>query len=238
MMPEPQRRATTSKRLVDAGCVALALALGGSVLAFQVNDGLAELALTALPRSGVQNPVTAVLLNYRAYDTLLELGVLLLALSAVWAMATADVPREGVARGPVLEGLARVATPLLVLLAGYFLWIGSSRPGGAFQAGALLGGAGALLLLAYGPRGRLPPERLTRAGAALGLGIFSAVALAGTYSGQLLEYPEATAGAWILLVETAATLSIGLILSSLFLGGRPARPSGVPPQDPGLERAP
>ena len=32
---------------------------------------LAELALERVPESGVSNPVTSVLLNFRAYDTLL-----------------------------------------------------------------------------------------------------------------------------------------------------------------------
>ena len=34
----------------------------------------------AMAQSGVDHPVTAVLLNFRAWDTLLELAVLLLAL--------------------------------------------------------------------------------------------------------------------------------------------------------------
>ena len=41
--------------------------------------GLRETAFDRLPESGVVNPVTAVLLNYRAYDTFLELAVLLIA---------------------------------------------------------------------------------------------------------------------------------------------------------------
>jgi len=37
---------------------------------------LRGLALTQLDKTGVDNPVTAVLLNYRSYDTLLEIALL------------------------------------------------------------------------------------------------------------------------------------------------------------------
>ena len=44
--------------------------------------------------SGVRNPVTAVLLNFRGYDTLLEMGVLLVALLGVWSLGTAARTEE------------------------------------------------------------------------------------------------------------------------------------------------
>jgi hypothetical protein len=40
--------------------------------------------------------------------------------------------------------------------------------------------------------------------------------------GRLLEYPRHWAGILILVIETAATLSIGVILTVLFIGGRPS----------------
>ena len=39
--------------------------------------------------------------------------------------------------------------------------------------------------------------------------------------GQLLKYPPAQAGILILSLETAATVSIGVTLTALFLGNRP-----------------
>jgi uncharacterized MnhB-related membrane protein len=82
----------------------LGAALGWAVLSLPLGgEGLAGRALAALPRSGTTNPVTAALLNYRAYDTLLELGVLLLAVIGAWAMARADDPPADVPRGPVLR---------------------------------------------------------------------------------------------------------------------------------------
>jgi hypothetical protein len=52
--------------------------------------GLRRDVTEALPRSGVENPVTAVLLNFRAWDTLLESVVLLAALIGVWSLARDD----------------------------------------------------------------------------------------------------------------------------------------------------
>jgi hypothetical protein len=38
---------------------------------------------------------------------------------------------------------------------------------------------------------------------------------------QLLQYPRDLAGTLMLLIETAATISIAVILAGLFIGGRP-----------------
>ena len=52
--------------------------------------GLAGRVAEALPRSGVASPITAVLLNFRAYDTFLEVGVLL----AAWVVAVGLLARR------------------------------------------------------------------------------------------------------------------------------------------------
>jgi multisubunit Na+/H+ antiporter MnhB subunit len=49
-------------------------------------DELARAVATHLELSGVSNPVTAVLLNFRGYDTLLELAVLLAAVLGILAL--------------------------------------------------------------------------------------------------------------------------------------------------------
>ena len=42
-------------------------------------------------------------------------------------------------------------------------------------------------------------------------------------TGGLLQYPAGSAGIWILAIESAAMISIGLTLGLMFLGGRPER---------------
>lgn len=171
-----------------------------------------------LAASGVRHPVTAVLLNFRGYDTLLEVAVLLLALLGMLATAgPAGAAAPSPAADPVLRALARLIVPLLILVAGYLLWAGAHRPGGAFQAGALLAGAAVLLRLA----GLLPawasPGVLLRLGLAGGFLVFLAVAAVLLGEGRLLRYPPEQAGALILLIEAGLTLSLGLILAGLYL---------------------
>ena len=126
---------------------AFGLALGWSILDLPVAAvNLPEQLTAQLDMSGVVHPVTAVLLNFRGYDTLLEIAVLLLALLGILALPrhVSDHQHRPFTANPVLQTLARVLVPLMLLVAGYILWAGAHRPGGAFQAGAVLAGAGVL----------------------------------------------------------------------------------------------
>jgi multisubunit Na+/H+ antiporter MnhB subunit len=183
--------------------------------------GLSEQVGANMETSGVQNPVTAVLLNFRGYDTLLEMAVLLVALLGVWSLGAAEVHRR-VDPEPVLSLLVGGLAPVMILMAGYLLWVGANAPGGAFQAGSVLAAAGVLLLLSS----KRYPVRLMgwplRVILLLGLGTFTMVGmLLLCVSGGFLQYPSGLAGALILFIEAAATLSIGITLAALFLGGRP-----------------
>jgi multisubunit Na+/H+ antiporter MnhB subunit len=166
----------------------VAAGLGYVVLSLPPNaDGLSAQVAANLETSGVSNPVTAVLLNFRSYDTLLEMAVLLLALLGVWSLG-GPPPHAETAPGPVLDSLARLLTPVLVLVAAYLLWIGAHAPGGAFQAGAVLGAAGVLLLLANWrlrpSLARLPLRLTLVAGPAAFVAI---AALMMLWTGRLLE---------------------------------------------------
>jgi len=184
-------------------------------------EGLQRIVGNKMEKSGVSNPVTAVLLNFRGYDTLLEMVVLLLALLGVWSLGGNCLLRE-TAPGSVLDTLVRFLVPMLVLVAAYLLWVGAHAPGGAFQAGSLLGAAGVLLLLTgrrLRPSLTALPLRLTLIA---GCGAFIIIAaLTLLVEGQLLAYPPAQAGILILFLETVAMLSIGATLAALFLGERP-----------------
>ncbi len=94
-------RPATEKRTDAAGfrplliglLSALAAGLGYAVSTLPPSPGLEALVAEHLDASGTRNPVTAVLLNFRGYDTLLELGVLLLALLGVWSLGAAPKHR-------------------------------------------------------------------------------------------------------------------------------------------------
>ena len=202
--------------------LAMAGGLGYALLSLPEQAvGLSEQVGANMETSGVQNPVTAVLLNFRGYDTLLEMAVLLVALLGVWSLGAAEVHRR-VDPEPVLSLLVGGLAPLMILMAGYLLWVGANAPGGAFQAGSVLAAAGILLLLSS----KRFPVRLMgwplRVVLLLGLGAFTAVGMTLLFvSGGFLHYPSGLAGAVILFIEAAATLSIGVTLAALFLGGRP-----------------
>ena len=186
-----------------------------------VSNGLSKTVSDHMLQSGVSNPVTAVLLNFRGYDTLLEMFVLLVALMVVWSLDVAHFEKDQ-PPSPLLDALPRFLLPLLILVSAYLLWAGAHAPGGAFQAGSVLGAAGVLLLLAgWRPQAGLVklPLRLILV---IGPGVFVAMALLTLFiEGQMLQYPQAHAGKLILIIEAAATLSIAATLATLFLLGRP-----------------
>lgn len=207
--------------------LALALALGTAV-AWAVTaldplgGGLRDSVLARLPESGAENPVTAVLLNFRGYDTLLEVGVLLLAVAAVWSLGAPLPGRAPPAAGPHLLAMVRVQTPLLLVLASYLLWSGVVAPGGAFQAGVVLGAAGVLRILAGLPAPLRAGGRASRLALAGGLAVFWGVATAPLLTGgRVLELPPSGAGPLLLLTEAALVLSVAAAMVALFQAIRP-----------------
>jgi len=210
------------KRMVVALVVTLALAFVLLLTGAMLELGPVAIDLRApvaahLAQSGVSHPVTAVLLNYRGYDTLLEIAVLLLALLAILAVVGDTAATRPMASHPVLQMLARLATPLMIVVAIYLLWAGAFRPGGAFQAGAVLAAAAVLLHLVGLLPGWSTPGLRLRIGLVAGFALFLAVATGLLMHGTLLQYPPAAAGVLILLIEAGLTVSLALILAGLFL---------------------
>ena len=200
----------------------LAVALGYATWTLpQGGAGLGYEVAANLEQSGVSNPVTAVLLNFRSYDTLLEVIVLLVALLGAWSLGM-DPARREPAPGPVLDTLSRLLAPLLILVALYLLWTGAHAPGGAFQAGAVLAAAGVLMLLAGwqlpAALAALPLRLVLVAGPATFL-LLAVIAL--LLEGRLLQFAPEWAGRVILVIEMTAMISIGVTLLALFVGAAP-----------------
>jgi multisubunit Na+/H+ antiporter MnhB subunit len=192
--------------------------------ALNMSDGvrLSGQVYAQVPASGVSNPVTAVLLNFRAYDTLLELAVVLV---AVLTILTLNEKRPRVHKMPasLLQSMTRWLVPLLVIMAGYILWVGAHAPGGAFQAGAMLAAAMILQQLANTSMQRNINLLLVRILLVMGIFTFVLVGLwMMSLNGDFLAYEPAWSGSLILIIETAATLSIATALTLAYMGGRPA----------------
>jgi multisubunit Na+/H+ antiporter MnhB subunit len=194
--------------------------------------GLPEPAPTLAPAvaghlasTGVGNPITAVLLSFRAMDTLLESIVLLIGLIAVWALAPdrAWGGRPGAAPAVDPDGplayVARVLPPIGIVISIYIFWVGADHPGGKFQGAAIL--AAMWLLVIMSGLGDAPAihRRWLRLVIVLGPAAFIAVGLLGTViAGAFLSYPEGFAKPLIILIEAALLPSLAVTLVLLLLG--------------------
>lgn len=224
--PDHQRSMSPGARL-GCGLAALAVSAGLAYALLTSDKAMPEMAervMNNLEKSGVENPVTAVLLNFRSYDTLLEIGVLLIVAVAMLPLTGKSAAGKllevdrGVAIDPTLGSLLRWLVPLAMMLGGYLLWTGSYHPGGAFQAGAVIAGGCVALKLSGRYRFNWQPLR-ARLLLSIGLVVFIvAGALCAGDSAQVLEYPVAQAGVLILVIEVAATVTISAILLLLFTG--------------------
>lgn len=207
-------------------CACVTATLAAIVLAMpETAPTLAPLAVANLPATGLGNPVTAVLLAYRAIDTLLEKVVLVLALLAVWSLApdalwggSPGPARERDPRGP-LTFLAQILPPVGIVVGIHLLWVGADHPGGAFQGATVL--AAMWLLAMMAGLAAAPPigGRRVRLVLVVGALVFMAVGLAGIFiAGAFLAYPAAYAKPLILLIEFPVTLSVAATLALLVLG--------------------
>ncbi|OOC10652.1 MULTISPECIES: hydrogenase subunit MbhD domain-containing protein [Thioalkalivibrio] len=202
----------------------LALLLMATLATQDHGPGLQPAVAAHMDVSGVDHGITAVLLNFRAWDTLLELAMVLLAGLGAWSLGRHDALPARPAPGPVLPGAVRLLLPVAIVTGVYLLWAGSHAPGGAFQAGAVLGAAGILMSLARPHSLPDPDPRLLRIGVTAGALLFLALGLWGLFAGPaLLTWPRNLAYPLILIIETGATLSIALTLVALFVGGRSPR---------------
>ncbi|PWD99586.1 hydrogenase subunit MbhD domain-containing protein [Marinilabilia rubra] len=184
------------------------------------SGGLTAATEALLPESGVENPVTAVLLNFRAYDTWLEMGVILLGLLAVMAVGGIKIfpVHRKTPEDPVLQQVILFFTPILFLFGAFLLYFGKNGPGGAFQAAVLWGAIGILLHLGGRPVLTVIPRWLSQLLLIMGIGFFLMLGfllLAGGAS--LFEYPPSYAGVLILIIETLAAISIAVTLVSVFV---------------------
>ena len=221
---ETPGRASRLLAAVLAGSVTAALTLvvltlpdPAPTLAPQVAEHIAS--------TGLGNAVTAVLLSFRAIDTLLEAVVLVFALVAVWTLTPDDLwggrpgPRYDLDENGMLAYLARLLPPLGIVVAVYVLWVGADLPGGKFQAGTLLAAMWLLAIMAGLTEAPPISRRWLRGVLVLGTVAFLVIGFAGVpLAGAFLAYPEGYAKPLIIAIEAASMLSIALTLGLLVLG--------------------
>lgn len=193
---------------------------------------LAPAAAENAAATGLGNPVTNVLMAFRAMDTLLEKVVLLLALVGVWSLAIdrnwggRPGKRYPVDPHGTLAFLARILPPIGIVVGIYVLWVSADEPGGAFQGGTILAAMWVLVMMAG--LSDAPPvgNRLLRLALLAGPVVFLIIGLGGLALGDaFLAYPVAYAKPLILVIEFAMTLTIAATLG-LLLAGPPERRIG------------
>jgi multisubunit Na+/H+ antiporter MnhB subunit len=186
---------------------------------------LAPKVATHMGELGLGNPITVVLLAYRALDTLLEKVVLVLALIGVWALTPnafwggAPASLRAQQASGALTFLGQVLPPIGVVIGVYLVWNGADRPGGTFQGGTVLAAMWLLVMMADL---REPPGirmRKLRLLIVLGPVVFLVAGFAGFWIADgFLSYPPGLAKPIIVIVEAALALSIAVILGMLVAG--------------------
>lgn len=121
----------------------------------------------AVEETGAENVVTAMILNYRGFDTLGESCVLFLSVVCVTILLQQDAKNTTEAdlrrrkreeeieeshHDVVLNQAAMALVPFIFLFAIYVLLHGEESPGGGFSGGAILGGGLILFASAFGHR--------------------------------------------------------------------------------------
>jgi multisubunit Na+/H+ antiporter MnhB subunit len=190
----------------------------------QHGQGLQTEVAANLQESGAQNPVTAVLLSFRGYDTLLETVVLLIALVCVWSL-TPDSKwggrpgvRQRVLPDGVLATFGRFLPPFGLLVGTYLVWIGGTAPGGAFQGATVLAAVWLLTIMAGVTVPPSTTQRWLRWAVIGGPLLFIGIGAAGLAFGAFLAYPPQHLKVTVFIIEVGLALSISLILALLLLG--------------------
>ncbi|GMR23896.1 MAG: hypothetical protein BMS9Abin37_2372 [Acidobacteriota bacterium] len=156
----------------------------------------------AQEETGAPNMVTAVLADYRSYDTLGEVVVILTA-GLACLLVLGEFTRTGAGSkededgarahsfgSDVLDATARMLIPFIVLFATYVAVHGHTSPGGGFQGGAIFAAALILIRLVRGAApGLLPSSRVTLAVASTGVFVFFGTGLVSLFYGRnFLDY--------------------------------------------------
>ena len=128
-----------------------------------VNNEVAQRYIEkGLQETGAVNIVTGMILDYRAFDTLGESHVLFIATCTVLILLRADRKKGGIGtqeandrayepkNDVILQTIARLLVPFIVIFGIYIILCGHLGPGGGFSGGAVIGAGLILYVSAFG----------------------------------------------------------------------------------------
>lgn len=182
---------------------------------------------------GIPNMVTSVLASYRAYDTFGEVVVVFAALIGVLALIgirEKDLPRPNYPTDdkpprPVLQVMAKLLIPYIILFALYVQFHGEYGPGGGFQAGVIFASAIILYVLTFGLADayNLLAPRVLRPLAALGVLLYGGTGvvtmlMGGTYLNYSVLSSDPVSGQLygILAIEFGVGLTVATVMMLIF----------------------
>ena len=156
-----------------------------------------------LEETSVPNIVTAVLADYRGYDTMFETIVIFCAgITVLTVLRRTHRKREKIVKprparegaDVILQTAARLLVPVMQVFALYVVAHGHHSPGGGFQGGVILGASFILLALSYDLKYALRKlkEKTVLRLSAIGVLIYAGIGvICMLLGGNLLDY-----GAW------------------------------------------
>ena len=207
-------------------CLLVTAVLAGVVLLLpDPGPTLAPQAAENLAKTGLGNPVTAVLIAFRSFDTMLEKVVLVLGVVGVWSLAAdrywGGAPGEARAERPepTLAFFAQMLAPIGILVGVHVFWVGADEPGGAFQGGAILAAMWMIVMMARLTEAPQASAFWLRLALIAGPAVFLAAGVAGAVvAGGFFAYPPGLAKPLILFIETFMTFTIAVTLPMLVAG--------------------
>ncbi|MQA62829.1 MAG: DUF4040 domain-containing protein [Actinophytocola sp.] len=221
---------------IGAGCFVAFCALLFSSLRTADPVASQQYATRAKADAGASNVVNAILVDFRAFDTLGEIAVLAVAVTGAATLilisqrtvhhfeASDEPDRERPAwqHALVLDVFARALFPTMLLFSVYLLFAGHDHLGGGFPAGLVAGLGFVLRYLVGGSTElssvvRVPPLALVGAG----LGIVAVIAVAPVAFGYPV-FTSATASLSVPLLgelELASNLAVDVGVYVLIVGG-------------------
>lgn len=214
------RRGKLLSAATGLAAASLALAVLAPVVMSDVDWPTAArdtIAADGYAATGATNLVSAIYLGYRAFDTLGETIVLLVALAGSVALVAStpgrpDLDRDGGPadpRGPghtdIINVIAGKLAPIVLLFGTYVMLYGHTSPGGGFQGGVVL--ASGVIFIAIGRRaggiGRISPS-ITAFGPRT-LSVIEAIAFATVLA---LSFPGSGAALAGLIEATGASAGV------------------------------
>lgn len=222
----PRQTGAATRWLAAALSVLVTGALAAGVLMLpSPAPTLAPAVVERMAVTEVGNPITAVLLGFRAMDTLLEAVVLVFALIGVWSLAPDRSwgGRPGLLQTADPDGMlayaARVLPPFGIVIGTYIFWVGADHPGGKFQGATIMAAMWLLVMMAGLADAPQISRRWLRGLIVAGPLAFVAVGVVGSVTaGAFLAYPPGFAKLLILVVEFALMPTLTLVLGLMLLG--------------------